>query len=59
MTKKNKWMTLAAIVFGGGTLFHSGGCGLNGFWQGFFNGFPPNNLQYSIILDILNEELFG
>jgi hypothetical protein len=32
---------------------------VDGFWQGFFNGFPPNNLQYSIILDILNEELFG
>lgn len=60
MSMKAKWYTMAASLLGGATLLHWGGCGggLGGFWDGFFNGWPENR-TYSLILDILNEELFG
>jgi hypothetical protein len=57
--KKNKLMTLAALMCGGATLFQS--ClGGGGFWEGMFGrGWPTNNLWLNIGIDILNEELFG
>jgi hypothetical protein len=59
--KSRKLFTLAALLFGGATLFQNG-C-LNSFWQGLFTtGFPGGSGQQrilSIALDVLNEELFG
>lgn len=56
MTKK--WLTLSALLFGGGTLFQSG-C-LGQFWDGFWNtGWPTDNPWINIGIDVLNEELFG
>lgn len=57
MLKKSKLMLLGAIV-AGGTLFQSSGC-LGGFWDGFLNGFPTNNRTLNVLIDVLNEELFG
>lgn len=56
MLKKSKLMLLGAIV-AGGTLFQSG-C-LGGFWDGFLHGFPTNNRTLNVLIDVLNEELFG
>lgn len=60
MSRKSKWFKMTAMLFGGATLFQLGGCGggLGGFWNGFFNGWPSNG-TYNLIIDILNEELFG
>ena len=53
-----KFLALGALMFGGATLFQNG-C-LGGFWQGFFNtGFPTNNRVVNVVLDVLQEELFG
>lgn len=58
MTKKSKWLTLSAALFGGATLFQSG-C-LGDFWAGFWNsGWPTDNRWLNIAIDVLNEELFG
>lgn len=66
MSTKSKWTTLVASAFGGGTLFHFGCLGgfgegsLGDFWDGFFNtGWPAGNRWANILLDVLNEELFG
>lgn len=58
MSRKSKWFKMTAMLFGGATLFQLGGCGLGGFWNGFFNGWPSNG-TFNLIIDILNEELFG
>jgi hypothetical protein len=55
MKRKSKWYAMTAMLFGGATLFQ--GC-LGGFWDGFFNGWPSNG-TFSLIIDVLNEELFG
>lgn len=61
--KTRKLYTLAALLFGGATLFQNG-C-LNAFWQGLFTtGFPDGSGSrqqriINIALDVLNEELFG
>jgi hypothetical protein len=54
---KRKLYTLAAMLFGGATVFQSG-C-LNSFWQGFFNDGWPGDRRINILIDVLNEELFG
>jgi hypothetical protein len=68
MTRNKKWLKLAALIFGGSTLFQIGGClgggggggGLGAFWDGFWNtGWPTDNRVLNIAIDILNEELFG
>lgn len=56
---KKKFLTLASLMSAGAMLLNGCFGGLGGFWNGFFNGFPPNDLRWSIILDVLNEELFG
>lgn len=58
MTKKAKWFTLAASLFGGSTLFQNG-C-LGDFWGGLWNtGWPADNRILNVAIDVLNEELFG
>jgi len=60
MTKKSKWLSLAALVFGGSTVFQSGCLNLEGFWGGLFGaGWPTDNRWLNIAIDVLNEELFG
>jgi hypothetical protein len=55
---KRKLYLLAAMMFGGATVFQSG-C-LNAFLQGFFNtGWPRGDRRINILIDVLNEELFG
>lgn len=57
MKKSNKWLTLSALLFGGGTLLQ--GC-LGDFVDGAFNtGWPSGNLWLNIGIDVLKEELFG
>ena len=55
---KKKFLTLAAMTFGGSMLFQVG-C-LGEFWGGFFNtGWPANNQFLNLGIDILMEELLG
>lgn len=55
--KKAKLVLLGALV-SGATLFQSG-C-LGGFWQGLFNtGWPTGNRVLNVLIDVVNEELFG
>jgi len=55
---KRKLYVFAAMLFGGATIFQSG-C-LTAFVQGFFNtGWPGDDRRLNIIIDVLNEELFG
>lgn len=57
---KKKFLTLAAMTFGGSTLFQLGCLNLNDFWGGFFNtGWPVGNQWLNITIDVLMEELLG
>lgn len=54
--KKTKWITLALLA-GSATLFQ--GC-LGKFWDGLWNtGWPADNRWVNLVIDIVNEDLFG
>ena len=58
MSRRSKWLTMTAMLFGGATLFGNG-C-LGNFWKGFWNeGWPSNNRWLNLALDILNEDFFS
>lgn len=55
---KRKFYVLATLLLSGASLFQSG-C-LTAFAQGFFNtGWPGDDRRLNIVIDVLNEELFG
>jgi hypothetical protein len=53
MRRTSKWLTLAALLAGGSTLF--AGC-LGAFWQGFWTtGWPTQNPWLNLAIDAVKE----
>jgi hypothetical protein len=58
MNTKKFWSLVALTA--GGFAMQFGCGGFNSFWKGFFNeGWPTNSREINILIDVLNEELFG